>query len=92
MIMTQKEIAEKYGVPQCDVSVAIRYIEHVNAVGKRDVVTSTGKNITVNEYEENKVSSALVKLYIQRSDNHLAKAREWTNKADAILAMRMMKK
>lgn len=86
--MTQKEIAEKYGVPQCDVSVAIRYVEHVKPIGKRDVVTSSGKTISVNEYDADKVASALVKLYIQKSDNHLAKAREWTNKADTVLEMR----
>lgn len=86
--MTQKEIAEKYGVPQCDVSVAIKYIEPIKAIGKREIVTVSGKHISVNEYEAEKVASALVKLYINRSDNHLAKAKEWTNKADAILAMR----
>ena len=85
--MTQKEIAEKYGVPQCDVSVAIRYIEHVEPIGKREVTTSSGKNITVNEYEADKVANALVKLYIQRSDNHLAKAKEWTDKADKVFAL-----
>lgn len=87
--MTQKEIAEKYGVPQCDVSVAIRFIDSVKPIGKREVVTSSGKSIIVNEYEDDRVASALVKLYISRSDNHLAKAKEWTNKADAIFMMRL---
>lgn len=86
--MTQKEIAEKYGVPQCDVSVAIRYIGQINPIGKRDVVTSSGKTITVNEYDSDKVASVLVRLYVDRSDKHLTKAHEWTNKADAILKMR----
>lgn len=86
--MTQKEIAEKYGVPQCDVSVAIRYIKQINPIGKRDVVTSSGKTITVNEYDSDEVASVLVRLYVDRSDKHLAKAQEWTNKADAILKMR----
>ena len=86
--MTQKEIAEKYGVPQCDVCNAIKYVEHVKPIGKRDVVTSLGRTISVNEYEDDKVSSALVTLYIQRSNKHLEKAKEWTNKADNIIQMR----
>lgn len=88
MAMTQKEISEKYGVPQCDVSVAIRYVEPVKAVGKRNVVTLTGKTISVNEYEPDKVASSLVKLYLSRSDNHLAKAKEWSKKANDIFNIR----
>lgn len=87
--MTQKEIAEKYGVPQCDVSTAIKYIDPIKPIGERDVVTSSGRNITVNEYDADKVASALVKLYIQRSDKYISKAKEWTNKADAIFMMRL---
>jgi hypothetical protein len=86
--MTQKEISEKYGVPQCDVSSAIKYVEPVEPIGKRDVVTSLGRTISVNEYEDDKVASALVTLYIQRSNKHLEKAKEWTDKADTIIQMR----
>lgn len=87
--MTQKEIAEKYEVPQCDVSVAIRYVEHIEPIGKRDVVTSSGKTISVNEYDDDKVAGALVNLYLDRSNKHLEKAREWSKKANFIFLMRM---
>ena len=86
--MTQKEIAEKYGVPQCDVCNAIKYVEHVKPIGKRDVVTSSGRTISVNEYDADKVASALVNLYILRSNNHIIKAKVWSNKADCIIQMR----
>lgn len=87
--MTQREIAEKFGVPQCDVSVAIKYSEEtIDPIGKKEVVTSKRGKIKVNEYDVDDVASALVKLYIGRSDKHLASAREWSDKANAIIQMR----
>lgn len=90
--MTQKEIAEKYGVPQCDVSSAIKYVEPVEPIGKRDVVTAFGRTISVNEYDCDDVASSLITLYLQRSNKHLEKAKEWTDKAQAIFQMRKEEK
>jgi predicted transcriptional regulator len=86
--MTQKEIAEKCGVPQCDVSIAIKYVKHIEPIGKREVVSQSGRNISVNEYEADSVASALVTLYLSRSNKHLEKAREWSDKAEKIIQIR----
>ena len=72
--MTQHEIAEKYGVPQCDVSTAIRFEGLMPEKFDRPA-----------DWNETDVALALSHLYQERRDRMMKKADLWDAKADNVL-------
>ena len=73
--MTQHEISEFYGVPQCDVSVA------VNRYGVKPIE----KNGRITQWDKVAVGNALYELYCEREKHLLGKAFAWNRKAQSIL-------
>ena len=72
--MTQHEISEFYGVPQCDVSVAVnRYgVKPIEKIGR------------ITQWDKADVGIALYELYCEREKHLLGKAFAWKKKAKII--------
>lgn len=74
--MTQAEMAEAWGVPQPDISIAAR---RVKPVGKTTGTEYTNKRAS-NLYDPEPVSQGLIDLYTERRDNLRKRADEWDRK------------
>ena len=71
--MTQKQIAEHFGVPQCDVCLAIQ-----------SAGVKPERHGRIREWDLYETGAALVQLYANREAWLLKKAEKWGNKAVAV--------
>lgn len=79
-MMTCKEIAEKYGAKQCDISTAICN-KHVLPKGYKD-----GGRRVVKTFDEKEVLSAIADMYDSRAENYKRRMLRWQNEAERMRA------